>query len=80
MIVKTLEEQVQKIPKSAVSAVLKNANNRVGSPTVNGSTEKKQRRPTVRTFTNIKKVKGYVSLDNPLTTRLSCCEKTKAEK
>jgi hypothetical protein len=69
MIVKTLEEQGQKISKSAVSAVLKNANNGVERPSVNGSTEKKQRRPTVRTVTNIKKVKGYVSLDNLPTQR-----------
>jgi hypothetical protein len=54
MIVKTLEEQRQKISKSAVSSVLKNPNNGVESPSVNGLTEKKQRRPTVRTFTNIK--------------------------
>jgi hypothetical protein len=64
MIVKTLEEQGQRISKSAVSAVLKTANSRVEIQSVNGSTEKKQRRPTVRTVTNIKKGKGYISFDN----------------
>jgi hypothetical protein len=69
MIVKTLEEQGQKISKIAISAVLKNAKNGVGSPSVNGLTEKNSDDQLFALSSNIKKMEGYVSWDNPSTQR-----------
>jgi hypothetical protein len=65
MIAKTLLKQGEEIFMNAVTAVLKNAKNGVESQSINGSTETKNRRLTICALTNIKKEKGYVSLDNP---------------